>query len=365
MFSISTSGTTCTVTRTLELPKSGKLPAQTIESSFEAKLDLAGTDPKGPVGKEVIKLFQNVLMADLRIYATKAAKDAEDAWKTLGKALEKVADKAAATDLVETLEQDVASEWNSFARTKGKTFVERSFDYAVKDVSKTHDAALAKARVGFGASELKPARLGILGSILAAITITPAGGVLGGMAFALAGMATLIKGYTGAWEIARARAADVQANLNQIDDALDRIDKAMTSLAPRVKAMTAARDAIEAELLASTRDLAKLRDTLADLEKRAKSEKAVREGKYLSDVQDRVAAMDAGIAGLRKQLGALDALTAAIRDAGASVAKARGLSTADRKGWDALMARFTKVSSDTQSGVSAVVSLIKAIKAAV
>lgn len=365
MFELATAARKCTVTRSLSLPKAGPLPAQSIESTFEVTYDLAGADPKSGPGKEVLEMFHNTYLTELRLRGTRQDKEFEARWQALGKELAGAKSRDAAEKAAAAFEKDVLADWNDFAQKDGKRHAESLFAYAVKEVAKKHGDALAKARVAFKADELKPARVGILSSILSALTLGAASGGLGWAAFAIGGMVALLKGYQGAWEIARARATDVQANLNQIDDTLGKVAKAMEALEGRTKAMQQGRNVLEAELMKGAAELAKMQKVLADLEARAKKDAAVRDGRYLAEVRAQVEDGGAGLADLRKRIGDLDRLDAAIRAARTAVVQASDLSTAERRGWDATMVRFAKVSSDTTTALGAVATLLKAIKAAV
>jgi hypothetical protein len=365
VFSFVTSGKKSVVTRTLELPKSGRLAAQKIESSFTVTLDLAGLDPKSGTGKDVIKLFENVLLADLRVYATKSARALESEWARLGAELDKSTDRRAAQKLADAFEQAVADDWNDFAKSKGKSYAEKAFDYAVKDVAKTAKADMNGARIAFDADELKPARLGFLTSTLAGIVSAIAAGAatggLGWFAAAIGGVAALVRGTSSSWKLAQGRAADMQANLNQIDTALERINKAMEGLQPRMDMLDRSRRALEAAMLESSSELAKLGKQVADLESRAKAEKSDAYRRTLATLHDRLTTLRADGDAVRKQIAKLDGLTDAMDKARNAVRKASDLSTADRKGMDAAMARFDKVGDDTNTALGAVASLLKEV----
>lgn len=353
------------MTRTLELPKAGRLPAQKIDSSFTVTLDLGGLDPKSGTAKEVIRLFENVLLADLRVYATKSARALEAEWTRLGAELDKSTDRKAAQKLADAFEQSVADDWNDFAKARGKSYAEKAFDYAVKDIAKSSKADMDGARIAFDADELKPARLGVLTSTLAGIvSAIAAGAATGGLAWfaaAIGGVAALVRGTSSSWKLAQGRAADLQANLNQIDGALDKITKAMDGLQPRMDLLDRSRRALEAAMLESSTELARLAKQMSDLESRAKAEKSDAYRKTLAGLYDRLTTLRADGDALRKQIAKLDGLGDAMDKARDAVRKASDLSTADRKGMDAAMARFDKVGDDTNTALGAVAALLKEV----
>ena len=362
MFKLKTQGDTCTVTRTLTLPKVGPLPAVPLESTFKVKFDLGGVKPATDVGKAVLSGFENTYLYELKRFGTKQDTEFVTAWGALGKALESAKDKAAVQKAGEGFQKKVLADWNDFAAKTGKTYAQTSFETVSKSVQKDKKTDLSKARIAFSADELKPSRVNILTSILAAVTIGAASGPIGWIAAAVGGMAALLKGYQGAWDIAKRRAGDVQSSLNHLNDRLTEAQKIMLTLTPSLERITSGRAALEADIIAASAELTTLHAELARLEKRAKSEAAVREGDYLADLQTKVTTNAKALDALRGEIKKIDAVAKAVQAAQKAVADADTLVEAERKGWDAFMAKVTKVSSDSGTFMGAVASVLKQLK---
>jgi len=362
MFKLKTQGDTCTVTRSLTLPKAGQLPAVPLESTFKVKFDLGGVKPATDVGKAVLSGFENVYLFELKRFGTKQDNDFIAAWATLGKAMAAAKDKDAMQKAGEGFQKKVLAEWNDFAAGTGKTYAQSSFESVSKSVQKDKKTDLSKARIAFSADELKASRVNILSSILAAVTLTAAAGPIDWITAAIGGMAALLKGYQGAWDIAKRRAGDVQSSLNHLDDRLTEAQKIMVTLGPSLDRITSARAALEADIIAASAELTALNAELARLEKRAKAEAAVREGGYLADLQTKVTTNAKALDALRGEIKKIDAVSRAVQAAQKAVAEADTLVEAERKGWDAFMAKVTKVSSDSGTFMGTVASVLKQLK---
>jgi len=362
MFKLKTQGDTCTVTRSLTLPKAGPLPSVPLESTFKVKFDLGGVKPATDVGKAVLSGFENVYFFELKRFGTKQDNDFIAAWATLGKAMAAAKDKDAVQKAGEGFQKKVLAEWNDFAAKTGKTYAQSSFESVSKSVQKDKKTDLSKARIAFSADELKASRVNILSSILAAVTLTAAAGPIGWITAAIGGMAALLKGYQGAWDIAKRRAGDVQSSLNHLDDRLTEAQKIMVTLGPSLDRITSARAALEADIIAASAELTALNAELARLEKRAKAEAAVREGGYLADLQTKVTTNAKALDALRGEIKKIDAVSRAVQAAQKAVAEADTLVEAERKGWDAFMAKVTKVSSDSGTFMGTVASVLKQLK---
>ena len=359
MFDLKMSGSKCVVTRKLELPASGPLPATMLESDFTVTLKLGKVKPNSDLGKSAIKTFQNVYRYELDRFGKKQDNEFIADWKKIGAALPKLNDKSKVEGVAKTFQDKVLKNWNTFAGKEGKRYAESSFKAACDDAEKKTREKLEKPSLDYSSEELKSSRVNILTAILGAMTVGTATGGLGWIAAATGGVGALIKGYQGAWDVARKHSGDMQENLAQIDDVLSSANKALDGLKPRIAKLVDSQNAIEAQLLSASNELAKLKTDLDKLENRAKSEQAVAEGKVLADARDHVTSREAQIKNLSKQLASMRKLQQALEAAQAAVAEADKLSTAERNGWDAFMASFSKISSDTNTALKAVVSLLK------
>ncbi len=359
MFTLNTRGKVCTVTRTLKLPKSGPLPEQTLQSDLEVTLNLGGVDPKSKVGKEVIKVFENVFRYELDRFGKKQDLEFIKDWEKIGKSGPGLKDAKALESVAKAYEAKVLKAWNDFNGKVAKRYADTSFKSACEAAEKKFREKLDKPTLAFSSEELKPARVGLLSGILGAITLGSATGGLGWIGAAVSGVAALIKGYDGAWNIARKRAGDVGENLVQIDETLTKVHKAMQALDPRMKKIAAGQSALEAELITATTKMAETRKSLEALEARAKKEDAVKEGKVLAEARQRCADQEKRIEALRKQLTALQKLQKSVEAAQSAVAEADTISTAERKGWDGFMTEVSKVASDSTTALGAIATLLK------
>lgn len=359
MFTLNTRGKVCTVNRALTLPKSGPLPEQTLHSDFTVTLNLGGVDPNSKVSKEVIKVFENVFRFELDRFGKKQDLDFVRDWEKIGKAGPGLKDAKALESVAKAYEAKVLKAWNDFNGKVAKRYADTSFRSACDAAEKKFRETLDKPTLAYSAEDLKPARVGILSAILGAITLGPGTGGLGWIAAALGGVSALIKGYEGAWSIARKRAGDVAENLAQIDETLAKVHKAMQALDPRIRKIVAGQSALEAELITATARMADTRKALEALEARAKREQAVREGKVIVAARQRCGDQEKRIEALRKQLLALQNLQKSVEAAQVAVAEADALSTAERRGWDGFMAQVSTVAGDSTKALGAVATLLK------
>lgn len=359
MFTLNTRGKDCTVTRALTLPKSGPLPEKKLESKLLVKLNLGEVDPKSKVGKEVIKVFENLFSSALDQFGKKQDLDFVKEWEKIGKSGPALKDKKTLENVAKGYEAKVLKAWNEFNDKTARRQADTAFKYACKAAEKKFREPLDTPTLAYSSEELKPARVGILSAILGAITLGPATGGLSWIATALGGVATLVKGYDGAWNIARKRAGEVSENLVQIDETLAKVHKAMQALDPRIKKIVAGQSALEAALITATAKMADARKALEALEARAENEDAVKEGKVIVEARKSCADHEKRIEALRKQISALQKLQKSVEAAQAAVAEADALSSAERKGWDGFMAQVSKVAGDSTTMLGAMKTLLK------
>jgi hypothetical protein len=361
VFKVETSGETMKVTRTLVLPKAGNLPSVTLQSSFKVKFNLAGLKPGSDVGKAVLTSFEKTYLGELKRLGTKQDNEFEKAWTELGKSLAEVKDKGAATKTAAAFEKKVITAWNEFAETSGRRYATSSFDAAVKDARKSSSADLSKARIDFSAEELKASRVNILTAILGALTLSVVASPLGWVVAAIGGVAVLLKGYQGAWDIAKRRVTDLDGTLAYVDDRLKEAKKAVDQAAGRLGQLESARRGLEIELLAATNELEKLRGEVGALAARATKEKAVREGGLLEKLRSDVDARSKALKALRTEIGDISRTIAAVETAQKAVTQADRIVTSERKGWDGLMATVTKHGSDTGTLISTATTVLKSL----
>jgi hypothetical protein len=361
VFKVETSGETMKVTRTLELPKAGNLPSVTLRSSYTIKFNLAGVKPGSDVGKAVLSSFEKTYLAELKHAGAKQDSDFVKAWKDLGQSIAGSTDKETAQKTAAAFEKKVIAAWNDFSDGTGRRTANASFASAVKEVHKARSADLAKARIDFSAEELKPARVNILTAILGALTLGVVAGPVGWVVAAVGGVALLLKGYQGAWEIAKRRAGDLSGTLSYVDDRLKEAKKAVDLAAGGLDRLGTLQRALEAELVVATNDLDKLRSEVSALAARATKEKAVREGGLLEKLRSDVDARSKALKALRADIGDITRAIAAVETAQKAVTQADKIVTSERKGWDGLMASVTKHSSDTGSMISTATTVLKSL----
>lgn len=363
MFKVTLQGKTATVVRTLTLPKTGPLQDLEISSSYQLKIDLAGLDPKSAVAKEILKSFPKVLENDLNATRKRHDDPCVKVWTDAaalvakGKASEAEIEKQAAK-----AQSDIVKLWNAFneksAKPRAESIMESLANAAAKKAKEKAQVPVLK----LSADELKESRVGILTAILAAATVSVAGGPLTWLLGAIAGMTALTKGYKNAWDIAKSQSADAQDNLNRIDSGLDSALSTLKKLEPSLSRLRTAQNETAASMIAAKAELTKMEKELATLEARAKTEKAVQEGKYLGALRTATQAQATKIEALRKALSEGDALAKSVTDAIAAVEAAGGQVTAKRGRWDQIMAGYAKVSKDSDTFIGTVAKVLAQFK---
>lgn len=361
MFKIRIKGTRVAVSRSLELPRAGQLPSKVLSCTTQIKLTLGGIDLRSDTAREIIGMFENVYAYELDMRGKKQDAAFVKAWKDMASDLESAADARAVQKLARAFESEVLDKWNDFNVNEAKRYAQSSLQSAIREVGKKHKIAGARPKLDFSAEELKSDRLGILGALMGAVTFAASGGTLGWLAAGLGGLLTIAKGYRSAWSLGQKRISDAATNMARINTTLATCASALAKLDPELSKLATQEQQIQTQIADSTNQLRKLRAELAALEKRSKTEEPVREGKYLPALAAKVENTRTSLDQLRKSLGDLGQLRAAIADARKSVEAAQKRSEIERKGWDGLMDRYTRITTESDSVFSALEKLTKAV----
>ena len=84
MFKVKVEGENVRVTRSVVLPKVGKLPEVPLQSGWTIKMNLKNIDRKSKIGQEIIKSFENSYLYELKMRGTKQDNDFVKRWNGCG-----------------------------------------------------------------------------------------------------------------------------------------------------------------------------------------------------------------------------------------------------------------------------------------
>ena len=257
-------------------------------------------------------------------------------------------------------QNDVIASWNAFNAKDGKRYATAIMETVVKQVAKDQKTKLEAPKLSYNAEELKSNRVNILTAILGALTVGVATSGLGWVAVGLGAVVTLASGYFNAWQIAQKRAGDVQTNLAVVHRTLTSCESSLSKLDSEIDFLKQSGSAISSQLNKVTVEMTKAKGQLEKLEKRAKTEKQVKEGNYINSVRSRIENAQSSIESLRKDSADTTALIRSLETARDAVKKAKELSEIERKGWDGIMDRYVALETDSKTTLSALQKLLKA-----
>ncbi len=363
MFDVSMSGSKAKVIRTLTLPKTGPLPQLTLSDAYTIQLDLGGIDPKSPVAKEILTAFPKTYTYELNSVRKRYDDPCIKLWADAAKLVASKSDDPTAVEKAATKTQEkIVVIWNEFNAKRAKPLAESTFRSIANNAAKKAKEKAINPKLTFSSEGLKENRVGILSAVLGALTV---GAVTGGVSWVLAGLAgfgALAKGYRNAWEISQKQSADVQTSLNQIDDGLESALSTLAKLQPSLSRLQTAQSEAAASIVVAKDELNRMIKEISTLEQRAKQEQAVREGKHLSSLREAAQKQEAKVRLLHSSMQSRDQLGKAVKDAHTAVAAAGDMVTAERKGWDKLMAGYSKVSKDGDTFLSGLAAVLKQFK---
>ena len=363
MFNVSLSGTKAKVTRRLTLPATGPLAALDLEDSYEIKLDLGGLDPKRPAAKDVLKAYPKVLQNELNATRKKYDDACIKIWTTAAKE----AAKPGMTEpkikaLGKKAEDAIIARWNDFNTKRANYVATSTLESLCDGASKKFDETAKKPKVAFSSEGLKSNRVGILAAILGAITIGAVSGGVGWLIAGIAGVKALTSGYRNAWEIGKKQSSDVQDCFNEVADGLAEAEATLKRLEPALSRLKSAKQAKATSMVSAHGALKKMEADMAKLESRAKTEKAVAEGGYITTLRTQISAQKKRLETLQKAVAADDQLQQAVKTASTAATAAAKQAKARRTGWDKIMAGYLKASKDGDTMLSTVSTLAKQFK---
>lgn len=352
-------GTKATVTRTLTLPKTGVLKEKQLEDEYVIDTGLTSKDAKTDVGKAILKNLPKVL--DNGMNAVRAKYDNRNIkiWTDVGAALGKpgLAEKDA-HKLMKAAETKIAANWNEYSK-KIEGDVKSLVTTLAASEERKSGQSVGALKVKFSSKDLKSERVGILEAILGALTFGAVASTFGWIGAGLSAVLILAKGYNNAWKIAQKQSTEIQTNLNQIDDGLSEAQAALKKIGPYVKLLNNAQKKSAAQIITARGELEKMQAELNALEKRAKTESAVREGGYLKQLREGTQLQFFKLEALKKTLDAQADLDRSVKAAQDAVKIAADQTSARRSGWNGAMAEYNKVSKDSTSLLGAIAKLAK------
>lgn len=368
MFDISTKLTgnsaKVTVTRTLQLPEANPLPSRTLKSDTHITFDMGGVGSKSAVAKEIIKGFQNGLKLDLNIRGKKADNAAIAMWNKLAQAAATSNDEKKITQLAKAFEKKTLDDWNDFGRKQVQLSADGTFKSVMASALKKHQMKAETPKLALSADELKSDRVGILTGVLAVVA---AGGTLatgGGaalLAAGIAGLTGLAKGYQSAWKLNQKRMSDVEGNIADLKRGIEDSQSSLEKLSPAIARLADHKDAIEAGIIAGATALNETRKELERLEKLAKTDNNIKEGKHLQEVTLKADKLAKHLVALRNAASKNDEISDLIKKAEAALKAANSAITIERSRWDKVMDAYNKISDDSNAVVGAVQKIVKAV----
>ncbi len=362
MFTAKMNGKTLVLKRSLTFPAAGALTKTTIEDELKIPCDFDTVDPKSDVGKAISTAFPKVLVNDLNASRKKYDDGSIALWSKVGVAaangnIDAVKLKKAAAEA----EKKIAERWNTYYKKVAQPAAQKIFQNVAESQAKKAKESIPKAKLQFSAPALKTERVGILSSLLGALTLGVSTGGLGWLVTGLGALGPLSSGASSMWKLGKKRSSDLQDCLNQIDDGLDTALATIKDLGPSLEVLTRRRDDFAAQIIVAKSELAKAEKELAALEIRAKTEKAVKEGKYLGQLRKIVENKGYELEALRKTVLLQDDLLKKVRAAHLAVEAAGKEVTARRKGVAQVAQRFEGVRKDIETAMSAAGKFIKTL----
>lgn len=335
-FTVKLNGAKATVSRTVTLPKVGKVEAVTLDSSFDVTLDLGGINSGTPLFKEILKRFEGAYKANLKQPVLKLENEALKDWTAVAKAVAGAKDQAVAEKVAAAVQKKILAAWNDFPAKIGMPFAEASVAYVLKEMKSDAAAKGAKPKLKLGDAALKDDRVGILKSILGGVVIAAAGVPTGGLAWlaaGLGGLATLMKGAESSMALSAKRSGEVEKNSDQIRAGLKSAGEALAGLAPSLERMAKSREEFTLEMADAARGLAKGQKTLADLEARAGKEAGPAQKKHLESLREEVNLLFFKAKAFEKATSEIDKLSSAVDSASKAVAAANALIAKENTAW--------------------------------
>ncbi|MGC1497919.1 MAG: hypothetical protein WA790_19095 [Sulfitobacter sp.] len=360
MIKTKVSGTTAIVTRTLELPKSGALGKRLISQEYKIETGLTSKDIKNEVGAAVLKKLPSVIDAAMNSLRAKYDNRNVTIWVDTGKTLlaggftKKDAEKVA-----KDAESKIASNWNEYSK-KIAHEVKSSVEELTAREEEIAGQNVEKLKVKFSSEDLKPKRVAVLSFLLDTslfLTGGPPSWIAGGISLAKSSM----KGYHAAWKIAEKQSTEIRSSLNQIADGLEEANTALKKTRPYLKQLEHAQKKSAAQIIAARVRLEKMTGDLEVLEKRAASENAVREGRYLKELRIDTQTQFFKLIALEKTLNLQEDLQKATRDAAAAVDFATDKVEARREGFGKIMQSYSKNSKDADALLTTLLKVAKKI----